>query len=57
MTAVFARFRRSAERKQLATRGNDRPSSFLAAHGKPELTEVGALLDRNHDVATALGEG
>jgi len=33
----------------------DRPSSFLAALGKPELTEFGALLDRKiDDVATAL---
>ncbi len=33
----------------------DRPSSFLAALGKPELTEFGALLDRKvDDVVTAL---
>ena len=33
----------------------DRPSSFLAVLGKPELTEFGALLDRKiDDVATAL---
>ena len=33
----------------------DRPSSFLAALGNPELTEFGALLDRKiDDVATAL---
>jgi len=33
----------------------DRPSSFLAALGKPELTKFGALLDRKiDDVAAAL---
>jgi hypothetical protein len=45
----------TVEVRMVRSSPNDRPSSFLAALGKPELMEFGTLLDgKIDDVATAL---